>query len=268
MLLFLAAALAQDTGDVATDSVSECSAYLIESYPMPNVTGVPLDAQPALVIESYCPGMSTTVELAREDNGELVLRKEQELPDYWNLARIAPPELLQPDTRYIVQVYGDYTGVAMLAFTTGSELAVPFTGAPEIRRTTCDGCDEDSGWDPWSVFVLRVRPVPDTYNGSVLAVYAEDDPDESVEFALAGDREAMDIRVWIERSDSRDRGCFTVVQTDATNREVGRSEPSCADRGPMCGCATGSPEPSLLGSLGLLLLRRRRGARAPFSAAG
>ena len=270
MFLFVAAALAQDTAGIAVDSVAACHAAVVDSYPLPNAAGVPLDAQPALVIRTNCPGMSTTVGVYREDTGQLVLQREEVLSGYWSLSRLAPPALLLPDTLYSVQVFGEYTGVSWLAFTTGSDVATPFSGDPEVRHADCERCGGDSASYSWAELTLRVWPVPDPHHGSVLVAYSKDKPDEPAGFVIVADYDAIDVRVGIEQGHARERECFTVVQTDAANREVGRSERSCAAVGPprSCGCSSGAREPSLLGSLGVLLLRRRRGARAPVSAAG
>jgi hypothetical protein len=242
--------------------------YVSDSLPRPGQTDVPIDADITVFFAGMDCGWSETyvVELWNGTVLEASGSYAGAAVSVSAFATLDPPELLQPETFYVVHVVAsDGWGIdTEFSFTTGTDLVTGIDGVPAIAIV--------SSWTD-----------PDGYAEADLLVTVADDPDGLSRVRVVDGDDASRVfagRIapeagsfgatgwWPPIGAQRDEVCVQAIQTDGAGTES-TSDVVCAipdlvepvedlgSPGP-CGCSGTSAAPSFAPLAGLLLLRRRR----------
>lgn len=265
--IWIPATLAQDSvqpDSARPDTAVPCSVTVQGTVPANSATGVPLDLVPQLLLEAYCSGLEAQLELRRADSGEVLATEQVAVSERGTLAAVTPSAPLDPNTTYAVEVFGEFSGITLITFTTGTGTLQPVTGAPALGPLTLTG-DLDDSFGAWVRYEVDLTPAVDPQSAAVVRLVEDGAPDTPLGWAVVGAQAQVPmIGLW-PGAEEGGTLCLVAVQTDGTGQEVGQSDPSCAtleDTGPktICGCASAAAAPGWLGLLALGLVVRRRGA--------
>jgi len=232
-----------------------CMLQASAAAPDAGAVDVPIDAVPAVLVDSYCSGLQSEVAVVLSTDDGAVVHEEG-----WTATSEAPLHRLQglpalsPEAGYLLAVdSADGTIHYEAAFTSGVESAAALEGAPFLSFV---------GAPVWArgetSLQVEVTPVADPDGLGFVGVAFTESPEEAAAAWLVGEGGPTEAHASRLDEAAPDEVCVVPVQWDAAGRRVAGEEVCQAVEASLCSTAGGASASAVAAALALVALGRRR----------
>lgn len=223
--------------------------------PAAGATDVPIDAVPAVLVDSSCSGLESELAVVLSTDDGAVVHEEA-----WTASSEAPLHRLQgldallPEAGYLLAVDSDDGTIHYeAAFTTGVESATALEGAPSL------GFVDAPVWSRGETSLqVEVSSVADPDGLGFVGVAFADSPEEAATAWLVGEGGSTEAHAQRLDEAAPDEVCVVPVQWDAAGRRVAGEKVCQAVEASLCSTAGGASASAVAAALGLVALGRRR----------
>ncbi len=223
--------------------------------PAAGATDVPIDAVPAVLVDSYCSGLESELAVVLStDDGAVVHEEAWTASSEAPLHRLQGLDALAPEAGYLLAVdSADGTIHYEAAFTTGVESATPLDGAPSLSFV------DAPVWARGETSLqVEVSPVADPDGLGFVGVAFEESPEEAAAVWLVGEGGLFEAHAQRLEEAAPNEVCVVPVQWDAAGRRLAGETVCQAVEASLCSTASGASASAVAAALGLVALGRRR----------